>query len=304
MNRTWLGIADRRRRSGGVVHAGRRGVFPFLSPEYRAGWLGSRTGARVLVYEVDPAALPTVQKVDMAQLVATIDRGSIPVGRSRSPGVRELDGQRIEVALYSINAAAAEHVDQLLQRAERWSSASSPTIATTRDLIEKASDSPSKSHIHDAKSNLLAWWVPVKAGQGSSFVGSPTSLCAGDRRLARETTEILVLSDDYNVPGAYLTRADDSVDSQGRPCISFTLNRYGGQLFGAMTSSHLPDKLTGFSYKLGIILDGEVYSAPSIQSTIYDSGQITGSFTRQEVEDLARVLNAGSLPARIRPVKK
>ena len=29
-----------------------------------------------------------------------------------------------------------------------------------------------------------------------------------------------------------------------------------------------------------------MYSAPSIQSTIYDSGQITGSFTSDEVDEI------------------
>jgi hypothetical protein len=53
-----------------------------------------------------------------------------------------------------------------------------------------------------------------------------------------------------------------------------------------------------------VVLDGTVCSAPSIQSTIFNSGQITGSVTKQQVEDLARVLDAGSLPAKIRPVKK
>ena len=65
-----------------------------------------------------------------------------------------------------------------------------------------------------------------------------------------------------------------------------------------MTGTHLPDKgLTEFTYKLGIVLDGELYSAPSIQSTIYDRGQITGNFTKAEVEKLVDVLNAGALPA-------
>jgi preprotein translocase subunit SecD len=54
---------------------------------------------------------------------------------------------------------------------------------------------------------------------------------------------------------------------------------------------------TGFSRKLGIILDGFLVSAPAIRSTISGRGEITGSFSRQEVDDLVDVLNAGSLPA-------
>jgi SecD/SecF fusion protein len=262
--------------------------------------VGSPQGA-VLVYEVDPKSVPDVKKVDMARLVAKIhsrlNSDQKPIAR-----VKDLDGHRIEVALYSINAAAAQHVDELLQRA---GTLEFRILANRRDdkaLIEQALASPSKSHIHDDKGNLLAWWVPLKPGQEG--VAGYAGIVVRRKNAAPQTNEVLVINDDYNVPGAYLTRADVGTDRQGRPCINFALNRYGGQLFGAMTESHLPDTLTDFAYRLGVILDGELYSAPSIQGTIYDHGEITGSFTTQEAQELVNVLNAGSLPARIRLVEK
>ena len=77
-------------------------------------------------------------------------------------------------------------------------------------------------------------------------------------------------------------------------------------MFGELTGNHLPDKLTDFTYKLGIVLDGELYSAPGIQSTIFDHGEITGEFTKEQVQDLVNVLNAGSLPAALtkEPISK
>jgi preprotein translocase subunit SecD len=47
----------------------------------------------------------------------------------------------------------------------------------------------------------------------------------------------------------------------------------------------------------GIILDGFLVSAPAIRTTIFGRGEITGQLSRQKVDDLADVLNAGSLPA-------
>ena len=73
-------------------------------------------------------------------------------------------------------------------------------------------------------------------------------------------------------------------------------------MFGKLTGDHLPNDSTGVSYNLGIIIDGEVFSAPTIRSKIGSKGQITGSFTEIEVSDLTAVLNAGSLPARLRLV--
>ena len=55
--------------------------------------------------------------------------------------------------------------------------------------------------------------------------------------------------------------------------------------------------------QLGIVLDNMMLSAPNINSAIYGDGQITGgdSFTQDYVEFLVGVLNAGSLPATLRP---
>ncbi len=39
---------------------------------------------------------------------------------------------------------------------------------------------------------------------------------------------------------------------------------------------------------------------PSIQATIASEGQITGSFTSEEVEDLVSVLIVGGLPLRLK----
>ena len=165
-----------------------------------------------------------------------------------------------------------------------------------KELIERALADPSKQRILDSQGNLLAWWVPVKEGEERSFA-SYGEIARRTRKVGeRDITEVLVEKDIYNVTGGYLTRAEGSTDRTGQPCVNFTFNDAGGQLFGELTGSHLPDKLTDFTYKLGIILDGQLYSAPSIKSTITDRGEITGSFTPQEVQELVNVLNAGSLP--------
>jgi preprotein translocase subunit SecD len=54
---------------------------------------------------------------------------------------------------------------------------------------------------------------------------------------------------------------------------------------------------------LGIILDGKLYSAPSIIWTITNNGQITGNFTKEEAADIVDVLNAGSLPVKLVPAR-
>ena len=50
---------------------------------------------------------------------------------------------------------------------------------------------------------------------------------------------------------------------------------------------------------MAIVLDSEVYSAPTIQSQISGNGQITGNFGAEEIAYLRKVLGAGSLSAQL-----
>ena len=49
---------------------------------------------------------------------------------------------------------------------------------------------------------------------------------------------------------------------------------------------------------VAIVLDDNVYSAPTVQSEITGgSSEISGSFTAEETRDLANVLKSGKMPA-------
>ncbi|HNX26774.1 MAG TPA: protein translocase subunit SecD, partial [Phycisphaerae bacterium] len=93
-----------------------------------------------------------------------------------------------------------------------------------------------------------------------------------------------------------------SSDNFGKPAVNFTFDARGAKLFGILTSAHKSDPGTGREgMPMAILLDDEVYSAPRIQSTITSSGQITGNFSLQEVQELVRILKAGSLPGKVKP---
>jgi len=70
----------------------------------------------------------------------------------------------------------------------------------------------------------------------------------------------------------------------GEPQIEFRLNSEGAKRFGEVTRNNI-------GQRLAIILDGDLYSAPVIQSAIETgSGQITGHFTPEQAMQLANVL--------------
>ncbi len=101
------------------------------------------------------------------------------------------------------------------------------------------------------------------------------------------------------VAGEDLVDAQPSFDSRtGEPDVSFRFNLRGGQRFGQVTSENV-------GRLFAIVLDGKVISAPRILSPITGgSGQITGNFTVEQADNLAVLLRAGALPAKLTVVEE
>jgi preprotein translocase subunit SecD len=99
------------------------------------------------------------------------------------------------------------------------------------------------------------------------------------------------------VEGTDFRDAQPSTDVNGRPDIHFTLTTAAGEKFYKYTSTHSKDSATPGS--MAIVLDNQVREVATIESAIHDSGEITGSFTKQQVDDLGMMLRTGSLPAGI-----
>jgi preprotein translocase subunit SecD len=92
------------------------------------------------------------------------------------------------------------------------------------------------------------------------------------------------------VTGNDLRNARPSLDENNQPAVAFTLSNEGGRKFGNVTAENV-------GRQLAIILDGRVQSAPRIESRIQSEGRITGSFTNEEVQNLALILRSGALSA-------
>jgi preprotein translocase subunit SecD len=103
----------------------------------------------------------------------------------------------------------------------------------------------------------------------------------------------------YIVERTPIVTGIDLRDARGVPAqqgfgwrIAFNLKPSGAERFGAWTEKNIGNLLA-------IVLNDVIRSAPSIRDKISDSGEITGSFTQQEAEDLGLTLRSGALPAKI-----
>lgn len=91
--------------------------------------------------------------------------------------------------------------------------------------------------------------------------------------------------------GDVITNARDSFTERGKPCVTMAMNSDGSRRWAQLTRECIGSSIA-------IVLDGYVYSAPSVKNEITGGrSEITGNFTIEQTKDLANVLNAGKMPA-------
>lgn len=89
-----------------------------------------------------------------------------------------------------------------------------------------------------------------------------------------------------------LTGAYQSRDEIGRPAITFQMDNVGGELLGELTGTNLQKHMA-------VVLDDEIYTAPTLQGRITTNGIITGEFSSAEINYIIKVLSHGSLEGKL-----
>ena len=91
--------------------------------------------------------------------------------------------------------------------------------------------------------------------------------------------------------GEAVSNSSADFDMHGRPSVSMTMNTEGAREWAKLTKQNI-------NRDIAIVLDGYVYSAPNVENEIPGgNSQITGSFTVEDTQDLANVLESGKMPA-------
>ena len=110
----------------------------------------------------------------------------------------------------------------------------------------------------------------------------------------QKPTKFVVVESPAVVDGSELR---DAAATQGRAGgtdyqITFSFKPTGAQKFGDWTGKNIGNYMA-------VVLNDEVKSAAFIKSQIFDSGEISGKFSKQSADDLALTLKSGALPAAI-----
>jgi preprotein translocase subunit SecD len=91
-----------------------------------------------------------------------------------------------------------------------------------------------------------------------------------------------------DLKSAYAGRGD-----LGEPNVRFTLKPPGAESLRRVTARNI-------GRRLAIVFDEQVISAPRIDAAVGAEGQIRGGFTATQAEEMAALLRAGALPAKLR----
>lgn len=179
---------------------------------------------------------------------------------------------------------------QVYQRGENRICVDIPGVENAEEILEELGDSGNVYFI---------------MGMGESGVANLVSTGDGSYELAR-TMEEIIAAGDLVLDGSHIQGAEAmySQTNQGTQYyVELTLKNSGKSKFLEATSSaskyyysyaNSADYLKG---TIAIVYDGEVLSAPRCEQPIdSDTATITGSFTFEDVSELATTIQIGALP--------
>lgn len=109
--------------------------------------------------------------------------------------------------------------------------------------------------------------------------------------LVWDTRDLRITNDDSRWK---VSRAYQTADQLGRPAIGFEMDPAGAARMGDLTGNNV-------GYRMAVLLDDEVYTAPNLNARITSRGIIEGDFSMEEINYIIRVLGAGSLQAKLSP---
>jgi SecD/SecF fusion protein len=136
-------------------------------------------------------------------------------------------------------------------------------------------------------------WFPIRQSERKSFAGNIMEEYAGKWYVLLSNqpgyTMLHGAGENWSLRDSRRT-----TDEMGRLAVGFGFDEGGAKRFYNLTSTHK-------GKSMAILLDNEVFSAPNIHSAISSNGIIQGRFTGAEVDEMVRLLEAGSLPARLNP---
>jgi preprotein translocase subunit SecD len=136
-----------------------------------------------------------------------------------------------------------------------------------------------------------------KAGEAAADTPNDKPIIAVEDRDKNGTPDFCDVLGPVALEGSAVSSAAAAIP-QGQWLVDLTLKDSGLTQWNAVNARCFDGDATCPTKQVGIVLDGQVQSAPVPQTREFTSNQIqiSGTFTQKQADDLALVLNYGSLP--------
>jgi preprotein translocase subunit SecD len=221
------------------------------------------------------AAISQIQETTMTQSVETIERRINALGLTE-PTIQPRGGQNSNEILVQLPG-------------EGDPSEAKQVIQAGGQLELRLVKDPS---VYSSQTDALSKLGGVLPAGTELVPGRPESRTASG---PPEGEGWYILDRSSAVTGRDLRSATENrnTNNPGQWVVDFTLSADAARRFGPFTQQNL-------GRQMAIVLDHRVYSAPTINGKIEDSGMIEGNFSQESAHDLALVLRAGALPASIK----
>jgi SecD/SecF fusion protein len=140
---------------------------------------------------------------------------------------------------------------------------------------------------------LVHPFLTPEAGGGDTPVGYEVMELEHEGKAGEIVTEEVFVKRIPDMTGEGVSDSFPMMDEFGRFRIILRFTDDGKERFANVTGAIADEgRRTGRTGRLAIVLDGKLYSAPTVRERIdSDSAEITGSFTQREAFELANVLN-------------
>lgn len=259
-----------------------------------------------LVYAVDKAALGTKPLTTslMQDNLKAIAKRVNPSG-TEEVSVRIMGSDKIEVIIPGADAAKMLRIKNQITNLGELEFCLLANREEFSAIVQYAEDQQATkgTGLREVIRNgaLIAKWRPMGIDSTTKAPkdgpGSRDMVTRQVERGGQSVTEYLLICEpdpDKRITGELLSHSSKTTSDDGGLAVSFTFGAKGSRFFGNVTGAHLPRTETTKTH-LAILLNEEMQSAPTIDAKIDGQGQISGSFTLQEVEELVAVLNAGAM---------
>ena len=270
------------------------------------------------VGEVDPAAL-TVAVDIIRQRVDSLGVAEPEIIRQGNTIVVNLPGVKDQQqALDTIGRTGAVEMRPVLKVAENPENTTTTTVkGATTTTVKGATTTTVKGATTTTLKPASTTLPPPAGGIGSSrtaavttttiptateAVNPATGLPDGQTILPGRKDGLIYLLGPAEATGEVFSNDSSAQVDAGAWVVVAKLRSgaAGADVWNALSTKCFAGGADCPTKAIAIILDGEVISAPTVQTPTFDNGsvQISGSFSETEAQDLARVLQFGAVPVK------